>query len=166
MQHQVETWWHELNTWDPLESRNFYRRTLGWTFEQVTLPDGEPYWLARKGGKMVGGVYNLSAPKFKGIPAHWMTYMAVDDLDRAAQETTSAGGEVTRPATDIPGIGKIAIVTDASGALIGLIEPDLDQLDHGTKVMDSDLADGDERVEFPPDLAAVNAETARQPLAS
>ena len=45
-------------------------------------------------------------------------------------------------------------------------EPDLDQLDHGTKVMDSDLADGDERVEFPPDLAAVNAETARQPLAS
>ncbi len=166
MQHQVETWWHELNTWNPLESRNFYRRTLGWTFEQVTLPDGEPYWLARKGGKTVGGVYNLSAPKFKGIPAHWMTYMAVDDLDRAAQETMSAGGEVTRPATDIPGIGKIAIVTDASGALIGLIEPDLEQLDHSPKLIDSDLADGAEHVEFPPNLAAVNAETTRHPLAS
>ena len=34
--------------------------------------------------RIVGGVYNLSSPKFKGIPSHWMTYMAVDDIDAAA----------------------------------------------------------------------------------
>jgi predicted enzyme related to lactoylglutathione lyase len=129
MQQHVDTWWHELNTWDPLEARNFYRRTLGWSFEKVTMPDGEPYWLARKAGKTVGGVYNLSTPRFDGIPAHWMTYMAVDDVQQAVKAATSAGGGVTRPVTEIPGIGKIAIVTDASGALIGLIEPSSDGLE-------------------------------------
>lgn len=164
MQQQVETWWHELNTWDALEARNFYRRTLGWTFEQVTLPDGEPYWLARKDGKTIGGVHSLSAPTFKGIPAHWMTYMAVDDLDRAEHETMSAGGEITRPATEIPGIGKIAIVTDASGALIGLIEPAGKQPDQNAKTVDRDLIDEDNTMEFSPELATANRQSAGRPL--
>jgi len=123
MQQTIETWWHELNTWDALESRNFYRRTLGWQFEKLILPDGEPYWIARKDGRTVGGLFNLTAPRFKGIPAHWMTYMKVDDIDQAEHDTLQAGGEMIRPVTPIPGIGRIAIVSDASGAMIGLIEP-------------------------------------------
>ena len=129
MQQQVDTWWHELNTWNALEARNFYRRALGWSFEKITLPDGEPYWLARKDGKTIGGMYNLSAPKFKGIPAHWMTYMAVEDIILAEKETVSAGGEIMRPATDIPGIGRISIVADAAGAIIGLMEPVQPEMD-------------------------------------
>ena len=166
MQQQVETWWHELNTWDALEARNFYRRTLGWSFEQITLPDGEPYWLARKDGKTIGGVYSLSAPKFKGIPAHWMTYMAVDYIEHAERATTSAGGEVTRPATEIPGIGKIAIVTDASGALIGLIEPDTEQLDLNAKHADHDLLSEDDTMNFAPTAIKVKTENNGHALAS
>ena len=117
-----------------------------------------------KVGQTVGGVYSLSAPAFKGIPAHWMTYMAVDNLDRAAQETASAGGEVTRPATEIPGIGKIAIVTDASGALLGLIEPAMVQLDESAKTVDRDLMDEDDAIEFAPELATANRRNARYSL--
>jgi predicted enzyme related to lactoylglutathione lyase len=130
MDQSIDTWWHELNTWNALESRNFYRRTLGWNFEKVSLPDGEPYWIARKDGRTVGGLYSLTAPRFKGIPSHWMTYMKVDDIEQAEADAREAGGEVTRPITQLPGIGKIALVSDASGAMIGLIEPD-----------DGDLAD-------------------------
>ena len=94
--------------------------------------------------------------------------MAVDNLDRAAQETASAGGEVTRPATYIPGIGKIAIVTDASGALIGLIEPALEQLDENAttnaKTVDHDLIDEDDAIEFAPELATANGRNARYSL--
>jgi predicted enzyme related to lactoylglutathione lyase len=124
MDQSIDTWWHELNTWNALESRNFYRRTLGWSFEKVSLPDGEPYWIARKDGRTVGGLYSLTAPRFKGIPSHWMTYMKVDDIEQAEADAREAGGEVTRPITQLPGIGKIALVSDASGAMIGLIEPD------------------------------------------
>ena len=53
-----------------------------------------------------------------------MTYMAVTDMDQAERATKYAGGWVTRPSSHIPGVGKLAVVTDASGALVGLIEPD------------------------------------------
>lgn len=121
----LRSWWHELNTWNPESALAFYGRALGWEFEHSDLPDGSDYWIAHKDGNAVGGVFGLSAPDYDGIPAHWMTYMAVTDIGHAEQATAVAGGEVTRPATHIPGVGKLAVVTDATGALIGLIEPDL-----------------------------------------
>jgi predicted enzyme related to lactoylglutathione lyase len=69
-------------------------------------------------------MFPLTDPDYSGIPSHWMTYMAVADIAQAERMTAFAGGEVTRPSTYIPGVGKLAVVTDASGALIGLIEPD------------------------------------------
>jgi predicted enzyme related to lactoylglutathione lyase len=53
-----------------------------------------------------------------------MTYMAVPDISQAERATLNAGGEVMRPATHIAGVGKLAVVSDASGALIGLIQPE------------------------------------------
>ena len=124
MAEPITVWWHELNTWHPDEARDFYTRTLGWTFEKVQLPDGEDYCVARKDGRAVGGLFRLTEPHYQGIPSHWMTYMAVKDITLAERSTAFAGGEITRPATEVPGVGKLAVVTDASGALIGLIEPD------------------------------------------
>ena len=54
-----------------------------------------------------------------------MTYLSVPDIDLAETATASAGGEVMRPATEVPGVGKLSVVTDSTGALIGLIEPEL-----------------------------------------
>jgi uncharacterized protein len=117
-------WWHELNTWDPELALDFYTRTLGWKFEESPLPDGASYWIAHHQGRPVGGIFELTAPACEGIPSHWMTYMAVSDIDYAERAATGAGGEVLRPSAAIPGVGKLAVVTDATGALIGLIEPD------------------------------------------
>ncbi len=124
MNEPVETWWHELNTWEPENAIAFYGRTLGWNFEGSGLADGSEYWIARKEGKPVGGIFVLSEPHYRGIPSHWMTYMAVSDIEAAERATVFAGGEVTRPATHVPGVGKLAVVTDAAGAILGLIEPD------------------------------------------
>ena len=122
----LRTWWHELNTWEPDIALAFYGRTLGWQFEPTALPDGAAYWIARKDGRPVGGVFELTEPDYSGIPSHWMTYMSVADIDRAETDTAKAGGEIMRPATRVPGVGKLAVVTDSTGALIGLIEPDED----------------------------------------
>lgn len=119
-----KAWWHELNTWEPEAALAYYGRTLGWQFEPASLPDGTAYWIARKDGRPVGGIFELSEPDYAGIPSHWMTYMSVTDIGRAEADTAKAGGEVMRPAMRVPGIGKLAVVSDASGALIGLIEPD------------------------------------------
>jgi len=117
-------WWHELNTWKPDDARAFYSRTLGWQFDHADLPDGQPYWIARRNGEAVGGIFPLSDPAYAGIPSHWMTYMTVTDIADAERTTVFNGGEVMRESFHIPGVGKLAVVSDSAGALIGLIEPD------------------------------------------
>jgi predicted enzyme related to lactoylglutathione lyase len=120
----MKTWWHELNTWEPEIALAFYGRTLGWQFDPAPLPEGGAYWIAKKDGSPVGGIFELTAPDYAGIPSHWMTYMAVADIGQAEAGTSAAGGEVMRQATRIPGVGKLAVVADSTGALIGLIEPE------------------------------------------
>ena len=117
-------WWHELNTWEPEIALAFYGRTLGWQFDAAPLPDGSAYWIARQEGSPVGGIFELTAPHYSGIPSHWMTYMAVADIAQAERDTAKAGGEIMRPAAYVPGVGKLAVVSDSTGALIGLIEPE------------------------------------------
>jgi uncharacterized protein len=117
-------WWHELNTWHPEEALAFYGHTLGWVFEPMQLSDGTPYWTARKWGLPVGGILGLDEDRHGDIPSHWMTYMAVDGMDGAIEETLNAGGSVARAAISVPGIGLLAVVSDPAGALIGLMEPD------------------------------------------
>ena len=119
-----KSWWHELNTWEPEVALAYYGRTLGWQFEPASLPDGAAYWIARKDGRPVGGIFELTEPDYTGIPSHWMTYMSVTDIRRAEADTAKAGGEIMRPATRVPGLGKLAVVTDSTGAMIGLLEPD------------------------------------------
>lgn len=119
-------WWHELNTWEPESALTFYARALGWQFEAQPLPDGGSYWIAHKDGRAVGGVFALSDPDHSGVPSHWMTYMSVTDIDAAVFETVAAGGDITRPAVAVPGVGRLAMVTDSTGALIGLMEADED----------------------------------------
>jgi predicted enzyme related to lactoylglutathione lyase len=120
----LRTWWHELNTWEPEVALAFYHRTLGWEFEHTLLPDGESYWIALQAGNPVGGIYALREPEYHGIPSHWMTYLAVADIAEAERTAVFAGGEVSRPAVFVPGVGKLSVVADSTGAIIGLIEPE------------------------------------------
>jgi uncharacterized protein len=120
----LRIWWHELNTWEPDQARHFYNATLGWDFEPNALPDGNRYWVAHKDGRAVGGIFQLTQPDFEGIPSHWMTYLAVPDILEAQVRAEAAGGDILRPAFRLTGVGKLSVVTDPTGAIIGLIEPE------------------------------------------
>lgn len=120
----LRTWWHELNTWEPEVALAFYHRTLGWEFEHTLLPDGDSYWIANHAGRPVGGIYALREPEYRGIPSHWMTYLAVADIGQAERSAVFAGGEICRPTVNVPGVGKLSIVSDSTGAIIGFIEPE------------------------------------------
>jgi predicted enzyme related to lactoylglutathione lyase len=53
-----------------------------------------------------------------------MTYLTVSDIAKAEEDTVREGGEVMRSSALVPGVGKLAVVADSAGALIGLIEPE------------------------------------------
>ncbi len=125
MARPVDKWWHELNCWDARAAISFYGRTLAWQFDDIPLADGGSYWVARKNGAPVCGLFELDRRRHAGIPAHWMTYMTVTDMEVALRASAFAGGRVSRSPMRVPGLGRLAIVTDAADALIGLIEPEI-----------------------------------------
>jgi predicted enzyme related to lactoylglutathione lyase len=115
-------YWNELMTRDAEKAKKFYGGAIGWTFEAMAMPN-DTYWVAKMGNAYVGGLFALTSPQFDGVPEGWMSYLAVDDVDARVKKATAAGATLMRPIFDVPGVGRIAILTEPGGAGIGWMTP-------------------------------------------
>ena len=118
-------WWTELMTRDVDAAISYYSDVCGWSFETIEMMDGEgTYYLAKIGDRPIAGMMDMSAmTHLDGVPAHWFSYFAVDDLDAAVAATKSAGGSVLREPFEVPDTGRIAILQDPTGAAMGMMKP-------------------------------------------
>jgi hypothetical protein len=114
--------WSELNTRDAEAAKAFYGALCGWTFDAMPMPDGT-YWVCKRGDTAAAGIFTMSGPAFEGMPEHWFSYIAVDDVDAALKTVTTAGGTIVRGAFDVPGVGRIAIIRDSRGGALGIMTP-------------------------------------------
>jgi hypothetical protein len=113
--------WAELQTPDPEKGAKFYADWLGWSYEPG--PDGYRH-ISNGGGKenAIGGIAaNMEAPP--GTPAHWLIYIAVEDCMASAAKAISLGAKTMMPATPIPNVGTIAVMTDPQGAVFAMYQP-------------------------------------------
>lgn len=108
--------WVDLGTTNLESARAFYERLLGWTIEEVESPDPGPYLVARIDGKDVAGLHEHA----EGTAHGWDSYVAVDDLAATLTRVGELGGDAGEGPHDIPGSGRTAAVTDASGARVCL----------------------------------------------
>ena len=53
-------------------------------------------------------------------PNHWMVYFLVDDVAASTGKAQGLGGQVFKPATDIPGMGTFSVVQDPQGGVFAL----------------------------------------------
>ncbi len=114
--------WNELMTDEVEAAKVFYAETLGWTYD--AFPMGEmTYWVCMSNGKPVGGIMPLTGVALDGAGPHWFSHIAVDDVDARAATAKASGGEIVREPFDIPGVGRVAIILDATGAGVGMITP-------------------------------------------
>jgi len=74
-------------------------------------------------GEPVGGLFDISGHDFQGVPESWMAYIAVDDVDARVAKAVKAGAKVMKPAFDVPGVGRIAMLMEPGGAGIGWMTP-------------------------------------------
>ncbi len=126
MSNHGKIWWTELNTWDAEAAKEYYGAVMGWTFQEsptAGTDNPRPYYIALLNGQPVAGIFTLIKPAFEGVPDHWFTYIAVDDLDKTIAASTAAGGDVRRAPFEIPGTGTMAVVADKNGAVMAFIEP-------------------------------------------
>lgn len=115
--------WNELMTRDAEKMKNFYADAVGWTFDGMDMGNGQTYWVAMVGETPVGGMFTMAGADFEGIPEHWMPYLAVDDVNAAVEKAKAGGATVMREPFDVPGIGRIAILREPGGAVIGWMTP-------------------------------------------
>src|SRR5206468_11526338 len=61
-------------------------------------------------------------PDWGNVPPNWMPYVAVADCDAGARKAASLGGKVIRAPTDIPNVGRFAVLGDPQGAVFAIIK--------------------------------------------
>jgi predicted enzyme related to lactoylglutathione lyase len=110
--------WYELMTSDTQAAGKFYSDVVGWTTQEMPAAGGQPYTTFNIGNVGIAGMLN--------IPGHtaWVGYIAVDDVDAHIEKIVEAGGKLWKPATDVPGMLRFAVLSDPQGAAIVVFTAD------------------------------------------
>jgi len=114
--------WADLATNDTESAKSFYAAIFGWEPMDMSTDAGVPYTMLLKGGKQVCALYPMG-PDQGSVPSHWGSYVAVEDASAVARAVSYHGGSVLTPATDIMNAGRMVMIQDPTGAVLGLWQP-------------------------------------------
>jgi predicted enzyme related to lactoylglutathione lyase len=113
--------WNELMTRDSAAAAEFYEALIGWKAEDSGMP-GMKYTIMKAGEKQAAGMMDMSPEIPKEVPSHWMSYIAVDDVDAAIAKLDSLGGKLLHGPQDVANVGRFAVIQDPTGAVVSLIK--------------------------------------------
>lgn len=116
-------YWNELMTGDVETAKSFYENTIGWAFDDMPMGDGGTYHVAKLGDRPVGGIFNTTGTDMAELPEHWFSYLAVDDIDARCEKAKAAGATIAREPFDVPGVGRIAMIRQPGGGMVGWMTP-------------------------------------------
>ncbi|MBI6545848.1 MAG: VOC family protein [Cyanobacteria bacterium NC_groundwater_1444_Ag_S-0.65um_54_12] len=112
--------WTDLATTDAPAAKSFYCQLFGWEACDEPVPDGT-YTMLLLNGKKVGALYQLSNDqRAQGIPPHWLSYVASEQVDDMARKAKELGAELLMPPFDVMGAGRMVVVKDPTGAVFAL----------------------------------------------
>jgi predicted enzyme related to lactoylglutathione lyase len=109
--------WYELLTQDADAAADFYGAVVGW---QGRKAEGSPrdYRIFATAGTDVAGFTNIEPTADRAcMRPGWLGYVGVNDVDATAAEVKRKGGAQHVPPTDIPGVGRFAMVADPQGVV-------------------------------------------------
>jgi len=117
-----EICWRELMTTDLNGALDFYSKLFGWKLEQTKVSQME-YKEIIIDGVAYGGMMAIDenwGPE--PPPPNWGTYIAVANTDETIEKIKGNGGSVKVPPFDAPGVGRMSVVADPSGAVFSVIQ--------------------------------------------
>ncbi|MEZ6195786.1 MAG: VOC family protein [Planctomycetota bacterium] len=114
--------WHDLTVDDASGLRDFYARVVGWEFSGLDMGGYEDYVMtAPATGDGVAGVCHARGSN-AGVPPQWISYVVVQDLEGAVARAVEMGGACVNGPRGAGG-GRMAIIRDPAGAVLGLYQP-------------------------------------------
>lgn len=112
--------WNELSTKDTNKAGKFYAGLFGWG-KDVKDMGPMTYTTFTNRDRPAGGMFEPT-PEMGDVPPHWLVYFAVDDCDAKAKKAGELGAKAIVPPSDIPGVGRFAVIQDPQGAVFGIIK--------------------------------------------
>jgi len=114
--------WVDL-TVDAAESvRDFYREVVGWESNELDMGGYSDYCMNLPGeGKTVAGICHARGTN-TDLPAQWLVYITVEDVDQSAKRCLELGGAVLAGPRSL-GEARFCVVRDPAGAVAALFEP-------------------------------------------
>jgi predicted enzyme related to lactoylglutathione lyase len=109
----------ELMSTDVDKAKSFYGNLFDWKLEDMAMPD-MTYTMIKVGEGTGGGLMKNPMPN---APSMWVAYVQVDDLKAATSKAKSLGAAVLKGETEVMGAGSFSIITDPTGAMLGLWQP-------------------------------------------
>ena len=100
----------------------FYGGLFGWESETSDTEGMRDYISLRTGGGQPAAGMMAITPEMGPIPPSWLAYFQVADCAAKEEQALDLGGKPIVPTTDIPNIGKFAVVHDPQGAVFGLFQ--------------------------------------------
>jgi uncharacterized protein len=115
--------WYELMTSNAFAAESFYRDVVGWSARDSGMTAFK-YMLFSVGEMPVAGLMQFppDAPQGQGKPG-WLGYAGVDNVDAKADAAVKLGAKVMHAPTDIPDIGRFAVLSDPQGACFAIFKP-------------------------------------------
>ena len=116
--------WVDLATTDLEASKAFYGGLFGWKPHDSEVPGGGVYSMMRLGAADVAAIYDQPAEqRDAGVPPFWFSYVTVASADESAAAAGEAGGSVHAGPYDVLDAGRMAVIADPAGAMLGIWEP-------------------------------------------
>jgi hypothetical protein len=116
--------WTELATTSAKQAQAFYPALFGWTAQPSADP-AMPYFEWVLDGNHFGGMMEIDehwGPAWKSIPSHWTVYFMVKDVDERTSRAEALGAKIRVPPSDIPKVGRFAVIEDPQGAVFSLFQ--------------------------------------------
>lgn len=116
--------WIDLTVPNAEETRDFYTAVVGWKHEGCDMGGYQDYVMSppEAGATPAAGICHARGAN-AGLPACWLVYFIVEDLDAAAAKVAMNGGTIVRPPAEMGGYGRFAVIRDPSGAACVIFQP-------------------------------------------
>lgn len=112
--------WQDLTVPDAEEVQQFYSEVIGWKTTPHNMGEYNDYNVQTPdGSKTVAGICHARGTN-ANVPAQWLLYVIVEDVEACAAKCTERGGTVVDGPRPM-GNDKFCVLQDPAGAVIAVI---------------------------------------------
>ena len=115
--------WMDLTVENAQDVRDFYGEVVGWSASDIDMGGYSDFCMNTPGaGTTVAGICHARGTN-AGLPAQWLMYITVEDLDASVDRVEALGGKVIAGPKDMGAQGRYCIIEDPAGAVAALYAP-------------------------------------------